>query len=992
MPPPHPMSIERVEKLLDRTIKYQPSSRGDAGYEDLRKQYLGKSWVDVHAATEPAAQQEPAAEAADIGQLEEVDPSKVLFAESQLEPEWKTRTRAGTLGLENLGNSCFLNSTLQCLLCCPILANYLQSGHHGRNCSTVGFCAFCELAKVSTALSSGSGRDAIRPKGMVLNVRTMGRQFRRGRQEDAHEFLRCLLDSMQKACLRMVPPKQPRRVQETTAVHSLFGGHLRSQVKCKKCGHCSNKYEAYLDLSLDIAKKADSIDRAMQNFTAAEQLNGDNQYRCEKCDTLVDAAKRLTLHTLPKLLTVQLKRFGGGGGLMGWAGGGSGQKINKQISFPASLDLQRYTSAVIDAQPDESQLSKKQKKALKKKRKRDGGATLLDGAGGEGGSTGGEGSFSLCGVVVHHGYSVHSGHYVAYIKAPNQMWFQMDDEEVSQVKKATVLKQQAYLLFYKREGWTPPAPVSRADQEAEAERLAAAELQRAEDAKRKRRRMMSSSDSDSSGSEDSGSEDQSKSKEEQRNVKENEPAVPKRVPIDSLDVDQGFTWHPLEETNMVYGRKRAAGFHKSVAAYLKDRESKRAKARAAAEAAENDGDSSDIDLDGDSSDVDLSEDDEGTGADTSAAAAAAEENQPESTASSDSQDTDEDVSVLVVTSSRQRRRSALATAGVQQQKRSLRYRICTISPSTYDAEAAGKRQQFLKASRAGRPQAHRRGYTHDLMMNGSLTIQPVVRRQRAGGEGGRSGEVAPAQSSKASRYVTEMDCSEAKPVVTSRQPAARRGAGDSGPVAMQSAAKASSLDAVAAARAAATVAHAEHTLAAQAEAEALAARAAAMAGPRVDTWEHHGQEDMGQQLQAAPTGRQVAAAVAKQQYETSGRQHRKERDKYDAEYDAPKVRKTRAEKDAAKALKRNAIRDGESNLFQASSVRREHTHRQNIASRTYASLGFLPCFLSSRLPKLELAATHVDARVRALTCVCACRRVMCACLACVRRTLGRGLP
>ena len=55
MPPPHPMSIERVEKLLDRTIKYQPSSRGDAGYEDLRKQYLGKSWVDVHAATEPAA-------------------------------------------------------------------------------------------------------------------------------------------------------------------------------------------------------------------------------------------------------------------------------------------------------------------------------------------------------------------------------------------------------------------------------------------------------------------------------------------------------------------------------------------------------------------------------------------------------------------------------------------------------------------------------------------------------------------------------------------------------------------------------------------------------------------------------------------------------------------------------------------------------------------------------------------------------------------------
>ena len=102
-------------------------------------------------------------------------------------------------GFANLGNTCYMNSTLQCLLCCPILANYMQSGHHSRNCSTVGFCAFCELERLSGTLRAGRARDAVRPKAIVLNVRTMGRQFRRGRQEDAHEFLRCLLDSMQKA-------------------------------------------------------------------------------------------------------------------------------------------------------------------------------------------------------------------------------------------------------------------------------------------------------------------------------------------------------------------------------------------------------------------------------------------------------------------------------------------------------------------------------------------------------------------------------------------------------------------------------------------------------------------------------------------------------------------------------------------------------------------------------------------------------------------------
>ena len=62
------------------------------------------------------------------------------------------------------------------------------------------------------------------------------------------------------------------------------------------------------------------------SFTAAEELCGENQYLCSGCDTKVDASKRVTLHTLPRLLTLQLKRFagsmgavGGWGGLMGGA-------------------------------------------------------------------------------------------------------------------------------------------------------------------------------------------------------------------------------------------------------------------------------------------------------------------------------------------------------------------------------------------------------------------------------------------------------------------------------------------------------------------------------------------------------------------------------------------------------------------------------------------------------------------------------------------------
>ena len=244
-----PLPLAAVEKLLERTIDYRPATKPDAGYEDLRKKFVGTGWDEVHssaaaaaaaaaggaAAPAPEPEQEP-------GQLEAVDPSLALFDDSQLAAEWPrgAASRGITPGLDNMANTCFLNSTLQCLLYCPILSNYLQSAHHSRQCSAVGFCAFCALERLANRLLGGN-KATVLPKELVLNVRTMGRQFRRGRQEDAHEFLRCLLDSMQKACLRLVAPKRPRRVQETSAVHSLFGGHLRSQVKCRACGHCSNK-------------------------------------------------------------------------------------------------------------------------------------------------------------------------------------------------------------------------------------------------------------------------------------------------------------------------------------------------------------------------------------------------------------------------------------------------------------------------------------------------------------------------------------------------------------------------------------------------------------------------------------------------------------------------------------------------------------------------------------------------------------------------------
>ncbi|XP_073044179.1 uncharacterized protein [Primulina eburnea] len=147
-----------------------------------------------------------------------------------LDPEFSlgiTFRRIGA-GLRNLGNTCFLNSVLQCLTYTEPLAAYLQSGKHQYSCRTAGFCALCAIQKhVSRALQS-TGR-ILEPKDLVSNLRCISRNFRNARQEDAHEYMVNLLESMHKCCLPSGVPSESHSAYEKSLVHKIFGGRLRSQ-------------------------------------------------------------------------------------------------------------------------------------------------------------------------------------------------------------------------------------------------------------------------------------------------------------------------------------------------------------------------------------------------------------------------------------------------------------------------------------------------------------------------------------------------------------------------------------------------------------------------------------------------------------------------------------------------------------------------------------------------------------------------------------------
>uniref|UniRef100_A0A8C9YU31 Ubiquitin carboxyl-terminal hydrolase n=1 Tax=Sander lucioperca TaxID=283035 RepID=A0A8C9YU31_SANLU len=391
-----------AKKVLLQKIEFEPASKGFSYQLDsLKNKYVilnpRNEGATGQKATEPAQIKRQVSENVVGGQSDGIpSPQKMLFPGNKLTLKWERVYRVGA-GLHNLGNTCFLNSTVQCLTYTPPLANYLLSKEHSRACHQSGFCMICIMQNHIIQAFANTG-NAIKPVSFIRDLKKIARHFRFGSQEDAHEFLRYTIDAMQKACLNGYP-KLDRQTQATTLVHQIFGGYLRSRVKCSICKSVSDTYDPYLDIAVEI-RQAGNIVRALELFVKPDVLSGENAYMCAKCKKKVPATKRFTVHRTSNVLTLSLKRFANF----------SGGKITKDVGYPEFLNIRPYMSQ----------------------------------------SSGDPVMYGLYAVLVHSGYSCHAGHYYCYVKASNGQWYQMNDSMVHSSNIKVVLNQQAYVLFYLR--------------------------------------------------------------------------------------------------------------------------------------------------------------------------------------------------------------------------------------------------------------------------------------------------------------------------------------------------------------------------------------------------------------------------------------------------------------------------------------------------------------------------------------------------------------
>ncbi|CAI8593096.1 unnamed protein product [Vicia faba] len=102
-------------------------------------------------------------------------------------------------GLTNCGNSYFANAVLQCLVLTPPLTAYLLQGLHSKSCVNKKWCFTCEFE--SLILKSKDTKSPLSPIGILSQLQNIGSQLGNGREEDAHEFLRYVVETMQSVCV-----------------------------------------------------------------------------------------------------------------------------------------------------------------------------------------------------------------------------------------------------------------------------------------------------------------------------------------------------------------------------------------------------------------------------------------------------------------------------------------------------------------------------------------------------------------------------------------------------------------------------------------------------------------------------------------------------------------------------------------------------------------------------------------------------------------------
>uniref|UniRef100_A0A3Q1CY30 Ubiquitin carboxyl-terminal hydrolase n=1 Tax=Amphiprion ocellaris TaxID=80972 RepID=A0A3Q1CY30_AMPOC len=290
------------------------------------------------------------------------EPSSNGLSDSPTRDSTNSKSAQGLVGLKNLGNTCFMNSILQCLSNTHSLRDYCLHNSHRRdlnNNSRTNTALMEEFAKLIQTMWTSSSSEAVSPSEFKTQIQRYAPRFVGYNQQDAQEFLRFLLDGLHNEVNRVtvrprgtvedfdhLPDEEKGKKmwskyleREDSKIVDLFVGQLKSSLTCSHCGFCSTVFDPFWDLSLPIAKKGYgevSLMDCMRLFTKEDVLDGDEKPTCYRCKARRRCTKKFTIQKFPKILVLHLKRF---------SEARRTSKLSTFVNFPMKdLDLREFAS------------------------------------------------------------------------------------------------------------------------------------------------------------------------------------------------------------------------------------------------------------------------------------------------------------------------------------------------------------------------------------------------------------------------------------------------------------------------------------------------------------------------------------------------------------------------------------------------------------------------------------------------------------------------
>ncbi|EMD39329.1 hypothetical protein CERSUDRAFT_64183 [Gelatoporia subvermispora B] len=358
----------------------------------------------------------------------------------------------GTSGLKNLGNTCYMNSTIQCLSATVPFTRFFTEGRWKNAVNMVnplgtkGALAHA-FASILREMWQGENQ-CLTPVTFRRSVCTYAPQFSGSEQHDSQEFLTSLLDGLhedlnrvlhkphteptpeQEAELERLPVQiaserewQIYRMRNDSLVVDFFQGQFRNRLECLTCHKTSTTYNAFMYLTLPIPSTRSgskvSLQQCLDAFVKEEVMEKSDAWNCPHCKTLRKATKRLSLSRLPPVLLIHLKRFS--------AKGPFTDKVETVVDFPLrGLDLTNYMPPPLPPGVGGGPSISRDDPRCQMPPYR----------------------YDLYAVTNHFG-TLSGGHYTAFISSRGG-WLYCDDSRVSQADAKDVVGRPAYILFYKR--------------------------------------------------------------------------------------------------------------------------------------------------------------------------------------------------------------------------------------------------------------------------------------------------------------------------------------------------------------------------------------------------------------------------------------------------------------------------------------------------------------------------------------------------------------